>query len=1573
MRKKLLSLCLIIVMLFTSVPFVFADAESPNETQTQVDYSAEDNLTEKDKASLNQNRPSPNTDKIANALSTKSPVATPLYPDLEQYAYISEPGAYHWFSFVPEKTAKYVFESQANEDTYGYLYNSALDELASSDDDGSGNNFRISYRLTQGETYYFAAGYYSSSKTGTYPVLLTYQTIETGYIRNDYIEAYINSSGSYTIGTVAGDPDNPSDDSKILLYGHPDSNTTETLIRINGVDYYFRNYVIKTEINEEGTECIATALIDQVEIRQILTLTKNPYTNLEDVISIRYTYTNRSSSSKQVGVRIMLDTMLGSNDGSPFRVNGIDVTSELEFVGATVPQYWQSFDSLDDPQVTATGFFYYDENEKPDKVQFAYWPNIRGSSWDYAIDSGTSITGDSAVGVYFNPRTVAGGGSHSVVTYYGISSFAEGNSDMTGKLGVRITAPALLYGSMVQGGYMNNPFKVSVYIVNNEEETLHNIKATIKISDSECLTFDNSQPSAISIGDLDSGESASMQWQLRAIPQSASTTTKYTICFYEGSSLIKSMELSLILLDLSPESMYRTVYFDLNGGDGEVPPSQEVLFGTFLSKPADPTRSGYVFAGWYPNRSGSGFSWFNYLNLFLGNPVTSDMTLYAKWRKAQNLTYGIDTYSFSNSGWDFFGFWDNIWSNKNYIISGEYYDALLRDTSSSERADILAEMEDDWGGSCFGMSCVLSLVKAGRLNTYFFQDNAYELYDLKYPKDSKTIFNLINYYHLMQLTERTANVRGNYNHNVETANNRAIINALNTSAYPVVVGLNIYYSKNNKLLGGHAVVAYGYEDMGDQYKVSIWDPNDKSTPNYLYISKNYSTSNFDHTYDSGSYTSYIKYALTVESRDYDYKNIQEILIARGYSSGSEGNKKGDVAENNVLYLTTNYDSFRIQDSNGSEAIIVNGKKNSGDLAISDGEYLNEMGFDLKLEFQIEVDGDTRYIIYPEEEISVVTEEPLENYTTSLLSRDEKTGFYSRVSAEDTGTVYFDTTGSIETSFEESTHQEIVTAVNNSESSLYNVSVASDTTGLTVDPDVASTSIETAEDALVTINASDDYNTMTFSDHSVEAGSVILLQSNDDEQIVTLDGEAQGITHALVYYALADEPMDAQINIPYGECATEPDNPTRAGFVFDGWYTTPDYEESSEWSFDTPITENTVIYAKWLVDDTYTHTITFKAEGQDDVIYIVHDGEDLNAELIPVVPEREDYIGAWDIEDFTCIVSDLEVHAIYTHIHHQWSDVSWSWSGSSATATFLCEGCGVMEILSADITETVIQEPTCTEFGLGEYLASVEYEGNTYTTTRQYPINLLPHSWKEPVIEWAEDMTSATVTYTCDECGHETVITGYPYVAEVVEPTVDSKGYTLYYLEIYFEGGYRTFEKKVSIPKLIKMSSCSISLSTTSYTYNGKARTPAVTVTYKGKKLVKDTDYTVSYSKNKNVGTATVTIKGIGKFGSSVKKTFKINPKGTSISKLTAGSKKFTVRWKKQSTQTSGYQIQYCTNKSFKSGYKTVTIKGSATTSKTIKNLKAAKKYYVRIRTYKIVSGKKYYSSWSVIKSVTTKK
>ncbi len=240
-----------------------------------------------------------------------------------------------------------------------------------------------------------------------------------------------------------------------------------------------------------------------------------------------------------------------------------------------------------------------------------------------------------------------------------------------------------------------------------------------------------------------------------------------------------------------------------------------------------------------------------------------------------------------------------------------------------------------------------------------------------------------------------------------------------------------------------------------------------------------------------------------------------------------------------------------------------------------------------------------------------------------------------------------------------------------------------------------------------------------------------------------------------------------------------------------------------------------------------------------------------------------------------------------------------------------------------IKSTVV--PTCTAKGYD--LRKCKNCGKSYKTITTAALG---HSYKCSVTKRATQSVNGVRKYTCSRCKY-------------------------------------SYTKAISKIKSVKLSAAK-------YTYNAKVKAPSATVKDSaGKTLKKNTDYTVTYAKGrKNVGKYSVKITFKGAYSGSKTLYFTIVPKATSLSSLSARSKGFTVKWKKQAEQTTGYQIQYSTSSKFTSP-KYVTVGKNKTVSKTVGKLKGKKKYYVRIRTYKTVGKTKYYSAWSKAKSVTTKK
>ena len=177
---------------------------------------------------------------------------------------------------------------------------------------------------------------------------------------------------------------------------------------------------------------------------------------------------------------------------------------------------------------------------------------------------------------------------------------------------------------------------------------------------------------------------------------------------------------------------------------------------------------------------------------------------------------------------------------------------------------------------------------------------------------------------------------------------------------------------------------------------------------------------------------------------------------------------------------------------------------------------------------------------------------------------------------------------------------------------------------------------------------------------------------------------------------------------------------------------------------------------------------------------------------------------------------------------------------------------------------------------------------------------------------------------------------------------------------------RAVTKEIQIVK--ELNADDVKLSKTSYTYDGKAKKPTVTV----EGLTED-DYVVSYKNNVKVGNATVTVTGVGDVSGTVEKTFKIEhdrPGQVTLKSPTTGSSHYVkARW--NDLDCDGYQIRYATNSDFKNS-KSIYVKDGDTLSKTIKDLKKGKRYYVKVRAYNNYEDSKVFGKWSKWKSIVCK-
>ena len=374
-------------------------------------------------------------------------------------------------------------------------------------------------------------------------------------ISNDYIQAVISTEagveGRFTLGNIGGDPDNPNDDDKKLLYGHPNPTlftaTSWTAIRIDSTNYVFGNggnWI--TAPCKQGENLVASWKINHIVITQTLSITKSFSTGREDNLEIKYEIKNEDTNPHTIGIRPMLDTMLGDNDGAPFRVLGKgEVRTETEWVSPfdTIPQYCQVFDNFDNPtvismlSVTGIGF------PEPDRLILGYWPTMTSSSWDYIIDptrdfldyfedgtiEGSSPDSDSAVLIYWNPTTLAPGESKTYGISYGLGgmTYVEWNP-----FNIGLSAPEFLKLSGKE--YVPNPFTTVCYLKNSSGHTVTG--ATVKFNLTPGLVFDTGETAEKSLGTVAEDKIIQRDWKIEALGTMCGYLDLSITCYAEGKS-----------------------------------------------------------------------------------------------------------------------------------------------------------------------------------------------------------------------------------------------------------------------------------------------------------------------------------------------------------------------------------------------------------------------------------------------------------------------------------------------------------------------------------------------------------------------------------------------------------------------------------------------------------------------------------------------------------------------------------------------------------------------------------------------------------------------------------------------------------------------------------------------------------------------------------------------------------------------------------------------------------------------------------------------------------------------------
>ncbi|NLY30062.1 MAG: cellulosome anchor protein [Firmicutes bacterium] len=346
-------------------------------------------------------------------------------------------------------------------------------------------------------------------------------------VANEYISIIVNggeeNTGRFSINTTGGDPDRIGDENKPLVYGMADPWTSYTTIQIDGRNYVFGGPT-QTSAGKQGPvgepisgpeviqgNAISTVYkLGPVKAEQILSFTRSSTTGLQDTARIAYTLTNEDSVSHSVAMRLMLDTMLGANDGAPFRVEQQAVTTDTLFAGGAIPEFWQAFDSLADPQVMSQGTLRGPGVTPPNRVYFSNWGALAEDIWDFDFDPGRIFLRkgefelDSAIAMFWDPVTLGPGESVTWVTYYGLG----GITIAPGRLSLGVTSPAVV--SHAPDGPTR--FPVVAYLENSGEGEARDVRIAIELPSG--LSLVPGQEASGRLGNLDVGESVQLAWQV---------------------------------------------------------------------------------------------------------------------------------------------------------------------------------------------------------------------------------------------------------------------------------------------------------------------------------------------------------------------------------------------------------------------------------------------------------------------------------------------------------------------------------------------------------------------------------------------------------------------------------------------------------------------------------------------------------------------------------------------------------------------------------------------------------------------------------------------------------------------------------------------------------------------------------------------------------------------------------------------------------------------------------------------------------------------------------------------------
>lgn len=223
----------------------------------------------------------------------------------------------------------------------------------------------------------------------------------------------VNNSGQLALRTDDGYSDATEDDNQTLIYGTGGTSTPKVMIA--GVERNLYSFTTTpTVLNGDTYETVFT--VDGIQITQYAKIVGTD----SNMYEFKYDITNTSGGDKSVGFLFHMDTMLGSDDTAPFRVNGSSITNQVLYTGAGIPSEFVVYNHTTNQYLEARGiidgsFDGINIIESPDKFGIGTYSSV--CNWNFT--PGGSL-GDSGYGVWWDAETLSSGSTRTVNTFYGL-------------------------------------------------------------------------------------------------------------------------------------------------------------------------------------------------------------------------------------------------------------------------------------------------------------------------------------------------------------------------------------------------------------------------------------------------------------------------------------------------------------------------------------------------------------------------------------------------------------------------------------------------------------------------------------------------------------------------------------------------------------------------------------------------------------------------------------------------------------------------------------------------------------------------------------------------------------------------------------------------------------------------------------------------------------------------------------------------------------------------------------------------------------------------------------------------